>query len=76
MYVIEIETRNTLKKVKNPKKSRIRDMIFLDILQVMDNNEKWHTIWSGWIGVTRGKLIVDSINSAIHSQKDYIYLDI
>jgi hypothetical protein len=76
MYVLEIETKNRLKKIENPRKARIRDRIFFDSLQVMDENGKWHTICNCLVGVGYGRMIVYKINSAIEQHLSSVYVDI
>ena len=77
MYVLEIETKNKLQKIENPRKPRVVDRIFFDSIQVMDNNGVWHTIWSG-IALTKAKesKILYDIKSAIKNKDKTIYLDI
>ena len=43
-WILEIETKKTIKKVRNPQKVRKKDFIFFVAIQVMDNNGKWHHI--------------------------------
>lgn len=43
-WVLEIETKKTIKKVKNPRKVRKKDFLFFVAIQVMDDNGKWHHI--------------------------------
>lgn len=76
MYELEIETKNNLKKIRNPRKARIRDRIFFDSLQVMDDNGKWHTVCSCVIGVSKGRMIIDDINKAIKKRQLSVYIDI
>lgn len=77
MYVLEIETKNKLQKIENPRKARVVDRIFFDSIQVMDNNGVWYTIWSG-IALTKAKesKILYDIKSAIKNKDKTIYLDI
>lgn len=44
MYVLEIETKNELIKIKNPKKARFVDRIFWDVFQILDNDGNWNKI--------------------------------
>ncbi len=76
MYVLEIETRNKLKRIENPRKARILDLIFTDCLQIMDNDGKWHTICTGWIGGLRGQILIMQINDAIKRKENQIYIDL
>ena len=76
MYVMEIETKDKLKKIENPRKARIVDRIFYDMLQIMDNDGKWHTIVKMWIGVTEGQIVVMKINDAIKKKSPHIFVNI
>ena len=44
MYELEIETKKSIKKIKNPRKARIIDLVFFDVLQVIDDDGKWHNV--------------------------------
>ena len=76
MYELEIETKNKLKKIKNPRKVRIKDMIFFDLLQVMDGDGIWHTICVCSVGVACGQFIVNRINHIIERRQPSVYVDI
>ena len=76
MYVLEIETKNKLKRIENPRKARIVDRIFFDLLQVMDNNGKWHTLCKCFLGVSEEQILVYKINRAILHKEPRIYIDI
>ena len=76
MYELEIETKNKLKKIKNPKKARIKDIIFFDILQVMDCDGKWHVVCKCCVGVTTAQIILNDINDAIKKRQSSVYVDI
>lgn len=76
MYELEIETKNNLKKIRNPKKARIIDKIFFDILQVMDGEGKWHTVCHCCVGLATAQIIVNNINIAIKKHKSSVYVDI
>ncbi len=76
MYALEIETKNKLKKIEDPRKARMSDRIFFDSLQVMDGNGKWHTVCNCCIGVGTAQIIVDDINAAIKKRLSSICLDI
>lgn len=76
MYVLEIETKDKLKNVSNPRKARIQDRVFCDVLQVMDGKGRWRTICRCTVGVMKGMRIVEEINSAIRKKKKSIYVDI
>lgn len=74
MYVLEIETKNELIKIKNPKKARFVDRIFWDVFQILDNDGKWNKICSCNVGVNLQKIIVEKVNLAIKSEEKSIYL--
>lgn len=76
MYVMEIETKDKLKKIENPRKARIVDRIFYDMLQIMDNDGKWHTICKCFLGVSEGQILVYRINMAIYYKESQIFIDI
>lgn len=79
MYRLEIETKNTLKKVENPRKARFLDMIFFDTLQVMDDNGIWITVKTFVLctfSCSKKQIIVDKINYAIRHKKPSVYLDV
>lgn len=76
MYELEIETKNTLKKIKNPRKARIIDRIFFDSLQIMDDNGKWHTVCRCTVGVSTARMIIDDIDLAIKKHQSSVYVDI
>lgn len=44
MYVLEIETKNHLKKIEKPRKARDIDLAVWSIVQVMDGDGKWHFV--------------------------------
>lgn len=76
MYVLEIETKNKLKKIEDPRKARMSDRIFFDSLQVMDGNGKWYTVCNCLVGVGYGQIIVDKINRAIKKRLPSVCVDI
>ncbi len=76
MYVMEIETKDKLKKIENPRKARIVDRIFFDMLQIMDNDGKWHTICKCFLGISDEHCLIARINRAIHEKKTQIFIDI
>lgn len=43
-WILEIETKKTIKKVKNPRKVIIKDFILFYSIKVLDNDGKWHHI--------------------------------
>lgn len=74
MYILEIETKNKLIKVKNPRKARFVDRIFWDVFQILDNDGKWNKICHCTVGVNLQRIIVEKVNFAIRSGKKSIYL--
>lgn len=74
MYVLEIETKNKLIKVKNLRKARFVDRIFCEFFQVLDNYGKWNTICRCSVGINLQRIIVEKVNFAIRSGKKSIYL--
>lgn len=76
MYELEIETKNNLEKIRNPRKARIADRIFFDSLQIMDDSGKWHTVCCCVVGVSKGQIIIDKIEKAINKKQPYVYVDI
>ncbi len=74
MYVLEIETKNKLIKIKNPRRARFVDRIFWDVFQILDNDGKWNRICCCDIGINLQKIIVEQVNLAIKSEKKSIYL--
>lgn len=76
MYELEIKIGNKLKKVKNPRKARINNMVIYNALQIMTDDGKWHTICHCSVGPETGKMIVDTINDTIKNRKASISLNI
>lgn len=76
VYELEIETKNKIKRIKNPRKARVKDGIFFDILQVMDGNGKWNTICCFVISYSTQRRIVDEINKAIKEKEKVVCIDI
>ena len=76
MYVLEIETRDQVKRIENPRKARIVDGFYKERLEVMDNDGKWHTIVKMWNGETEGQIVVMKINDAIKKKSPHIFVNI
>ena len=76
MYEFEIETKNKLKRIKNPRKARMKDWILFYTLQIMDENGKWITVCNSTISDTEGYIIVQNINEAIKNHETSICVDI
>ena len=75
MYELEIETKNTWKRIVNPKKARVRDWLFVQVLQVMDGDGKWHKICTKSL-IAYPHSVERKINDAIKNRKKSIYIDI
>lgn len=77
MYELEIKTRSTLKKIKNPQKAQVLNSTLCDFIRVMDNNGKWHVIAQGFgLPIYTERIIVARINTAIKKQQPSVYVDI
>lgn len=74
MYVLEIETKNHLKKIENPRKARDIDLGLWSLVQVMDGDGKWH-----FIGHTMffedAQIATYLINEAIKEKTDSVCVD-
>ncbi len=76
-WTIEIETKNKIKKVKNPRKVRKKDFILFVAIQVMDDNNKWHYIVnSDDIPHWRTDDAMKKIEKAIKERKEYVEIDL
>ena len=72
--ILEIETKNKICKVKNPRKAREKDYILFSAVEVMDFEGKWHNIIrSFWDPVFT--FIVNEINFAIRQKKTYVNVE-
>ena len=75
MYELEIETKNSLKKIRNPRKAKDSDWILRCVVLVMDGKGKWHLI-GHCFHPTDASWAADDINEAIKNKKTSIYVDI
>ena len=76
MYTLEIETKNKIIKVNNPKKAKVKDFIIFDALQLMDENGKWRTIcYVSTEPRSKTEYAVDTLNSAVKKNKSTVYID-
>ena len=76
-WTIEIETKNKIKKVKNPRKVRKKDFILFVAIQVMDDNNKWHYIVnSDDIPHWRTDDAMKKIEKSIKERKEYVEIDL
>lgn len=71
MYKLEIETKNRLKRIRNPRKARAKDLIVRAIVEVMDENSKWHFIGHCFYEVD-AEWAADDINDAIKAKEKTI----
>lgn len=70
---LEIETKKTIRKVRNPRKVRKKDFIIFVAIQVMDNNGKWHHIAnSDDIPYWKTDDAKKKIREAIKERKEYV----
>ncbi len=75
--ILEIETKNKICKVKNPRKAREKDYFFFSAVEVMDSEGKWHGIIKSFgdpIWKVRG--MVNKINDAIRQKKTYVNVEL
>lgn len=74
MYELEIETKNRVKKIRNPRKARDIDLGVWSIVQVMDENGKWrfvgHTMF-----LENAQNATEEINEAIETEENSILID-
>ena len=75
MYELEIETRTTFKKIKEPRKARIRDFLFFEVLEVIDVDGKWHKVCTKSL-IAYKDSVISKINKAIKERKNSVYIDI
>lgn len=72
-WTLEIETKKTIKKVRNPRKVRKKDFLFFVAIQVMDNDGKWHHIVnSDDIPYWKTDDAKKKIKKAIKERKEYV----
>lgn len=72
-WTLEIETKKTIKKVRNSRKVRKKDFIFFVDIQVMDNNGKWHHIVnSDDIPYWKTDNAKKKIKKAIEEKEEYV----
>lgn len=76
MYELEIETKNKLKRIKNPRKARMKDWILFYTLQIMDENGKWITVCNSDVDDAKAYNVVQDINKAIKNHETSICVDI
>lgn len=73
-WVLEIETRNSIKKIKNPRKARASDLIVRCIVKIMDGDGKWHFVGHSFYE-SSSEIAANCINEAIKKKKEYINVE-
>ncbi len=77
MYVLEIETKKTIKKISEPRKVVVKDYIFFETIKVLDDNGKWHHIASvDGTPYWKSQDAKKKIEKAIKSKSSYVEIDI
>lgn len=74
-WIFEIETKNKVRRVKNPRKARSRDLVFFTAVEVMDGDGKWIRFFCQPYSDYRLKRAVSEINRAIEEKKSYVNVD-
>lgn len=74
MYVLEIETKNHLKKIKKPRKARDIDLGIWSIVQAMDGDGKWHFVGHTMF-LEDAQIATYLINEAIEEKANSVYVD-
>ena len=74
MYVLEIETKNSLKKIRNPRKAKACDWIVTCVVRVMDGEGVWHLIGHCFFP-SDASMAANDINRAIKEQKSLVLVD-
>lgn len=75
--ILEIETKNKICRIKNPRKVREKDYILFSAVQVMDSEGKWHGIIKSFgdpLWKVRG--MVREINDAIRQKETYVNVEL
>ena len=75
MYVLEIETNKTIKKIEAPRKAKAVDLVITTLVKVMDGEGKWHTIGKCY-HLQDAEWIADDINDAIKNKKSSICVEL
>ncbi len=74
--VLEIETKNKIRKVKNPRKAREKDFFLFSAVEVMDSEGKWHRIINSFGDpVWKVNGMIREINDAIRQKKTYVNVE-
>ena len=74
--VLEIETKNKICKIENPRKARQKDYILFLTVEVMDSEGKWHRIIkSSADPLWKINGMVGEINEAIRQKKTYVNVE-
>ena len=75
MYVLEIKTNKTVKKIENPRKAKAVDIAITTFVRVMDGKGKWHIIGKSFYLID-AECMVDDINNAIKHKKPSICVEL
>ena len=75
MYKLEIETNNTVKRIKNPRKVKVVDLIFTVLVKVMDDEGKWINIGHTFCN-SDAKLAAIFIQLAINQKETFVEVDL
>lgn len=75
MYELEIETNNTVKKIRDPRKAKASDWMVRCVVRVMDGNGIWHFV-GHCFHPTDASWAADDINRAIGARKKSVFVDI
>ena len=73
-WTLEIETQKHLIKIRNPRKAKDTDWILRCVVQVMDENGKWHFI-GHCFHPTDALLAADEINEAIRNKNKLVVVE-
>lgn len=73
-WILEIETKNHLREIRNPRKARDRDWIVRCGVQVMDGKGKWHSIGHCFFP-SDAERAANKINKAIENQKKLVKVE-
>lgn len=75
MYELEIETNKTVKRIQDPRKAKVVDVVFTSYVKVMDGNGKWTTIGHCFL-YQDAQWIADEILKAIKKKIKFIEVDL
>lgn len=76
-WTLEIETKKTIKKVKNPRKVIRKNFILFYSIKVLDDDGKWHHIANTDINpYWRAPEAKEKIEKAIKKKQSYVKVNI